>query len=155
MERGEPQQHQQNGGLSTSTSSRSGSSSSSSGGTGGARVEEVVGRPLVFGGSNSASIELGGYAPGRGGGGGGAGSNGSGSSSRTHWTATVARLLRRLLLAMLLVAGLVAAAAALWLYMGPIFILELFLVALVAYFVSGGRFKWFYVALKTAPRDLK
>ncbi|KAJ9588452.1 hypothetical protein L9F63_018185, partial [Diploptera punctata] len=31
----------------------------------------------------------------------------------------------------------------------------LLLVAIVAYLAAGGRYKWFYVVFKTAPRDLK
>ncbi|XP_058799157.1 long-chain fatty acid transport protein 4 [Phymastichus coffea] len=78
-----------------------------------------------------------------------------GGSCRGRRWASVARLLRRLLVAMILITGLLAALAALWLYMGPTFILQLCIVAVVAYFVAGGRLKWVIVALKTAPRDLK
>ncbi|XP_008209590.1 long-chain fatty acid transport protein 4 isoform X2 [Nasonia vitripennis] len=115
----------------------------------------VVGRPAAGNSSTSgaaseavsiASLELGAAAPG------GAGRNRAGSSRR--WAA-VARLLRRLLLAMFLLAGLLAALAALLFYMGPIFLVQLCVVALVAYFVAGGRLRWFVVALKTAPRDIK
>ncbi|XP_024939555.1 long-chain fatty acid transport protein 4 isoform X2 [Cephus cinctus] len=56
---------------------------------------------------------------------------------------------------MLLVAVLAAVSALVWIYMGPIFLLQLVLVAIVAYFASGGRFRWFYVVVKTAPRDVR
>jgi hypothetical protein len=68
---------------------------------------------------------------------------------------TVVRLLRFLLLAMLLLVGLLATLAALWLFMGSLFIVQLCLVAIVAYFIAGGRLRWFYIAFKTAPRDIK
>ncbi|XP_014205058.1 long-chain fatty acid transport protein 4 [Copidosoma floridanum] len=99
--------------------------------------------------NNNSSLELaGGAAP-------AAGSSSSAGTPSTRRWAAVARLLRRLLLAMILLAGLAAALAALWLYLGPLFIVQLCLVVLVAYLVSGGSFRWFYVAFKTAPRDLK
>ncbi|XP_043274832.1 long-chain fatty acid transport protein 4 isoform X2 [Venturia canescens] len=68
---------------------------------------------------------------------------------------TVARLLRNLFIAMLLLAFVAALLALVWIFMGPMFVLQLGLVALVAYFVAGGRLRWFYVALRTAPRDLR
>lgn len=68
-----------------------------------------------------------------------------------RWSAVV-RVLLLSLVAMILLLG---ALAGLWLWMGPVFIVQLALVAIVAYFVAGGRLRWFYVALKTAPRDLK
>lgn len=69
-----------------------------------------------------------------------------------RWKA-VGRLLRRLALIMLLLAGLAACLALLAVYAGPIFLVQLLAVVIVAYLVSGGRFRWFYVALKTLPRD--
>ncbi|XP_063983454.1 long-chain fatty acid transport protein 4 isoform X2 [Diachasmimorpha longicaudata] len=56
---------------------------------------------------------------------------------------------------MLFVGVLAALVALVWIYMGPIFVLQLFLVVVIAYFVSGGRLRWFYVAIKTAPRDIR
>ncbi|KAJ8679469.1 hypothetical protein QAD02_015256 [Eretmocerus hayati] len=67
----------------------------------------------------------------------------------------VVRLLRRLILAMLAIAGLGALVAAIWFYWGPFYIIQLAVVIIVAYFVAGGRLTWFYVAFKTAPRDLR
>ncbi|KAK9307682.1 hypothetical protein QLX08_002086 [Tetragonisca angustula] len=55
---------------------------------------------------------------------------------------------------MFLISSLVACLALLAIYTGSIFLVQLLVVVLVAYLVSGGRFRWFYVALKTAPRDL-
>lgn len=144
MERGEPNGDGVGGGGGGGGEENSSSSNSA----------RVVGRPASGNSSTSgaasgavsiASLELG-AAPG------GAGRNRAGSPRR--WAA-VARLLRRLLLAMFLLAGLLAAIAALLFYMGPIFLVQLCVVALVAYFVAGGRLRWFYVALKTAPRDIK
>ncbi|XP_012262719.1 long-chain fatty acid transport protein 4-like [Athalia rosae] len=67
---------------------------------------------------------------------------------------TVLRLLRRLALAMFAISVLAALSAAVWIFMGPMFLLQLVLVAVVAYLASGGRLRWFYVAFKTLPRDL-
>ena len=72
-----------------------------------------------------------------------------------RWNSSAVRLLRTLFLAMLLFGASLAIIAGLWLYAGPAFILQLLVVAVVAYFVAGGRLRWVYVALKTAPRDLK
>ncbi|XP_044596472.1 long-chain fatty acid transport protein 4-like isoform X3 [Cotesia glomerata] len=55
------------------------------------------------------------------------------------------------MIALGLLGGLVALV---WIFMGPIFVLQLVLVVIVAYFVSGGRLRWFYIAFKTAPRDI-
>ncbi|KAK2587571.1 hypothetical protein KPH14_003699 [Odynerus spinipes] len=52
-------------------------------------------------------------------------------------------------------AFLVAALAFLALYAGHMFLLQLLVVVIVAYFVAGGRFRWCYVALRTLPRDVK
>ncbi|XP_043476757.1 long-chain fatty acid transport protein 4-like isoform X1 [Leptopilina heterotoma] len=76
------------------------------------------------------------------------------SRSQQRWSA-VCCILQRVVMATLLLGAGLAILAALWIYMGPIFIIQLVLVVLVAYFVSGGRLRWFYVALKTAPRDIK
>ncbi|XP_034934364.1 long-chain fatty acid transport protein 4-like isoform X2 [Chelonus insularis] len=56
---------------------------------------------------------------------------------------------------MMLFGVLGALVALVWIYMGPIFVLQLALVVITAYFVSGGRLRWFYIAARTAPRDLK
>ncbi|XP_031838570.1 fatty acid transport protein 1 isoform X2 [Nomia melanderi] len=79
---------------------------------------------------------------------------GTETSESSRWKA-VGRLLRRLALIMLLLAGLVACLTLLVMYAGPISLVQLFVVVLVAYLVSGGRFRWFYVAFKTLPRDFK
>lgn len=56
---------------------------------------------------------------------------------------------------MLLLAAAVAAIAAIVLYMGPIYLFQLLIVVSVAYFVAGGRLRWFYIAFSTLPRDFK
>lgn len=76
------------------------------------------------------------------------------SRGRSNRWSTVGRLLWRVALAMLILAAAAAAIAAIWLYWGPVFLIQLLVVVVVAYFVSGGRLKWFYVALRTAPRDI-
>lgn len=75
-------------------------------------------------------------------------------ASRNRWK-SVGRFLRRLAFIMLLLAATFSALAAIVFYMGPIYLMQLFIVVSVAYFVAGGRLKWFYVAFKTTPRDLK
>ncbi|KAL1123802.1 hypothetical protein AAG570_001573 [Ranatra chinensis] len=50
---------------------------------------------------------------------------------------------------------LVAFIALVWHFMGLVFVIQLILVALVAYLAAGGGYRWFYVALVTVPRDLK
>ena len=74
-------------------------------------------------------------------------------STASQWKA-VCRLLCRLTLIMFLISSLTACLSLLAIYIGPIFFVQLLVVVLVAYLVAGGRFRWFYVALKTAPRDL-
>ncbi|XP_012283173.1 long-chain fatty acid transport protein 4 [Orussus abietinus] len=81
-------------------------------------------------------------------------SRGDGCGSVGRWNAVV-RLLRRLAVLMLALVALAGALTAVWLFLGPLSLVQLFLVALVAYVVAGGRFRWFYVALKTFPRDYK
>ncbi|XP_076636944.1 fatty acid transport protein 1 [Colletes latitarsis] len=71
----------------------------------------------------------------------------------SRWKA-VGRLLRRLALIMMLLASLVACLALIAIYAGSIFLVQLLVVVLVAYLVSGGRFRWFYVAFRTLPRDV-
>lgn len=73
-------------------------------------------------------------------------------SAANRWKA-VSCLLRRLALIMFVISSLVACLALLSIYAGPIFLVQLLVVILVAYLVAGGRFRWFYIALKTAPRD--
>ncbi|KAG8042672.1 hypothetical protein G9C98_005307 [Cotesia typhae] len=66
----------------------------------------------------------------------------------------IARTFQRIVLAMIALGLLGGLVALVWIFMGPIFVLQLVLVVIIAYFVSGGRLRWFYVAFKTAPRDL-
>lgn len=81
---------------------------------------------------------------------------GTGTEAResSRWKA-VGRLLRRLALIMFLLTSLLACLTLLAIYAGPVSIIQLLVVVLVAYLVSGGRFRWFYVAFKTLPRDAK
>lgn len=67
---------------------------------------------------------------------------------------SVRNLLRRVLVMTVGLAVLVAVSAVVCYFLGWIFLLELVLVALVAY-LAAGKWRWFYVALKTAPRDLR
>lgn len=76
------------------------------------------------------------------------------SASGSRWK-TVGRFLRRLTFVMLLLALTAATLALVTIFMGPIYLVQLLLVVSVAYFVAGGRLRWFYIALKTFPRDFK
>lgn len=76
-------------------------------------------------------------------------------SARSNRWRAVGCVLRRLALVMLLLAALTGALAVLVIYMGPIYLVQLLVVISVAYFVAGGRLRWFYVAFKTLPRDIK
>lgn len=76
------------------------------------------------------------------------------NASTSRWK-KVGRFLQRLTLIMLLLVVAVVALAAIVIYMGPIYLVQLLIVISVAYFVAGGRMRWFYVALKTISRDCK
>jgi hypothetical protein len=57
---------------------------------------------------------------------------------------------------MLAKVGVVVSFSALvWYFMGWMVLVQLILVAIVAYLAAGGGYRWFYVALRTLPRDLK
>ncbi|XP_053989460.1 long-chain fatty acid transport protein 4-like [Hylaeus volcanicus] len=77
---------------------------------------------------------------------------GTETSEPSRWKA-VGRLLRRLALVMTLLACTIAVLALIAMYGGLVSLVQLLVVVLVAYLVSGGRFRWFYVAFKTLPRD--
>lgn len=49
---------------------------------------------------------------------------------------------------------LVTVVGLIWYFMGWIFVIQLILVAIVAYFAAGGGYKWLYIVYKTLPRDL-
>lgn len=53
-----------------------------------------------------------------------------------------------------LIAVLVAVGAALVLLLGWPSLVQLILVAIVAYLAASGAWRWFYVAAVTSPRDL-
>ncbi|XP_067217259.1 long-chain fatty acid transport protein 4 isoform X2 [Linepithema humile] len=76
------------------------------------------------------------------------------SACKSRWKA-IGCFLGRLTIIMLLLAAVAAALTLVVIYMGPIYLVQLLIVISVAYFVSGGRLRWFYVALKTLPRDVK
>ncbi|XP_073987986.1 long-chain fatty acid transport protein 4-like isoform X1 [Rhodnius prolixus] len=65
---------------------------------------------------------------------------------------------RRLCLALLriVIVGLIVAVVvgATTYYMGLTFVVQLAIVALVAFLAAGGGYRWFYVAFKTLPRDV-
>ncbi|KAB0797360.1 hypothetical protein PPYR_08354 [Photinus pyralis] len=62
--------------------------------------------------------------------------------------------LLRAAIMILILSGLVAFAALLWIYLGWMFVLQLLIVIVIVYFLFTKKYKWFYVAAMTAPRDL-
>lgn len=76
------------------------------------------------------------------------------TANRNRWK-IVGSVLKRLIVVMVFLILLTGALALTVFYMGPIYLVQLLVVISVAYFVAGGRLKWFYIALRTAPRDIK
>lgn len=62
-------------------------------------------------------------------------------------------LIRRVTVMLLVLSVLAALAAVVWYFLGWICVVQLVLVAIVAY-LAAGNYRWFYVAFKTAPRDI-
>ncbi|XP_063902573.1 long-chain fatty acid transport protein 4-like isoform X1 [Zophobas morio] len=73
---------------------------------------------------------------------------------RSLKTRPVRVLVRRLLVMTTIAIVLVALSAVVCIFLGWKSLIQLILVAVVAY-VAAGKWKWFYVALMTAPRDIK
>ncbi|XP_076270843.1 fatty acid transport protein 1 [Rhynchophorus ferrugineus] len=73
---------------------------------------------------------------------------------RRRKTRSVRVLLRRVAVMAILIGILVGLAAVIWYCFGWLFLIELVLVALVAY-LAAGHWRWFYVAAVTVPRDLR
>lgn len=69
-------------------------------------------------------------------------------------TRPVRVLLRRVAIMFAILAVLVALGAVIWYFLGTICLIQLILVAIVAY-LAAGHYKWFVVAIKTLPRDIK
>lgn len=81
-------------------------------------------------------------------------SEGELDASTSRWK-TIGRFLRRIILVMLLLVAVIGVLATIVIYMGSIYLVQLLIVISVAYFVAGGRMRWFYVAFKTIPRDCR
>lgn len=64
------------------------------------------------------------------------------------------KLIRRIVIMSILVSVLVALSALVYYYMGWISLVQLLLVAIVAYVIAGKKYEWFIVALRTLPRDV-
>lgn len=69
-------------------------------------------------------------------------------------TRPVRVLLRRVAVMTGVLAVLVGLSATVWYFLGWKCLVQLILVAVVAY-VAAGKWRWFYVALRTAPRDIR
>ncbi|CAG9854851.1 unnamed protein product [Phyllotreta striolata] len=84
------------------------------------------------------------------------GSEGTNAIRRTRFSKTrpLRVLIRQLLIAAMIFAVLVALGAVVGYFLGWIFLVQLMIVALVAY-IAAGKWKWWYVAAMTAPRDLR
>ncbi|XP_023713297.2 long-chain fatty acid transport protein 4 isoform X1 [Cryptotermes secundus] len=67
----------------------------------------------------------------------------------------VRRALYRGALMLAKLSAVFAYSALVWYFMGFMVLIQLILVAIVAYLAAGGSYQWFYVALRTLPRDLK
>lgn len=63
------------------------------------------------------------------------------------------KLLRRIAIMSTLMSVLVALGALVYYYMGWISLVQLILVAIIAYVIAGKKYEWFIVALRTVPRD--
>lgn len=73
---------------------------------------------------------------------------------RRNRSRSVRVLVRRIAAMTAALAVLVGLGAVVWYFLGWIFLVELVIVALVAY-LAAGHWRWFYVALMTAPRDIR
>lgn len=62
--------------------------------------------------------------------------------------------LLRAAIMILIISGIIAALALIWYYTGWIFLLQLAIVVAVAFFIAGKYYRWVYVAVMTAPRDI-
>lgn len=67
---------------------------------------------------------------------------------------SVRRVIYRTALMSAKLAVLAACSALVWYFMGWMVLIQLILVAIVAYLAAGGGYRWFYVALRTLPRDV-
>ncbi|KAJ8960916.1 hypothetical protein NQ318_020215 [Aromia moschata] len=72
---------------------------------------------------------------------------------RSAKTRPVRVLIRRIAAMSAVLAVLVGLGAAVWYFLGWVSVVQLILVAVVAY-IAAGHYKWLYVALRTAPRDI-
>lgn len=66
---------------------------------------------------------------------------------------SVRKFVRRFAIMSLVSAVLAALGALVYIYLGCTSLVQLILVALVAYIVAGKKYRWFVVALITLPRD--
>lgn len=77
------------------------------------------------------------------------------ATRRRHYkTRPVRVLLKRIAVMSLILAILVGLGAIVWYFLGWMSLVQLILVAIVAYLATG-KYRWFYVAAVTAPRDVR
>ena len=73
----------------------------------------------------------------------------------SHSSPSVRRVIHRTALMSAKLGVLAASSALVWYFMGWMVLIQLILVAIVAYLAAGGGYRWFYIALRTLPRDTK
>ncbi|XP_056630701.1 long-chain fatty acid transport protein 4-like isoform X2 [Diorhabda sublineata] len=69
-------------------------------------------------------------------------------------TRPVRVLIRKLVIMSVIIAALVALGAVIGYFLGWIFLIQIIIVAIVAY-IAAGKWRWWYVAVMTAPRDIR
>lgn len=77
----------------------------------------------------------------------------SATGQTSHSSSSVRRVIHRTALMSAKLGVLAASCALVWYFMGWMVLIQLILVAIVAYLAAGGGYRWFYVALRTLPRD--
>lgn len=78
----------------------------------------------------------------------------SAAGQTSHVSPSVRRVIHRTALMSAKLGVLAAFSALVWYFMGWMVLVQLILVAIVAYLAAGGGYRWFYVALRTMPRDV-
>lgn len=77
----------------------------------------------------------------------------SAAGQTSQSSSSVRRAIHRTALMSAKLGVLAASSALVWYFMGWMVLVQLILVAIVAYLAAGGGYRWFYIALRTLPRD--